>query len=94
MRAWSSGVSLPCSEVSQLLLDGADLDFVEVPGGLLAVAGDEGYGSALVQQFDHGGEATHRNAERLGDVQQNFGRKRFQVSHGQLHGKRNWARKS
>ena len=40
------------AEIEQLLFDGADLDFVEVAGRLLAVASDEGDRGAFVEEFD------------------------------------------
>ena len=81
MRFCSSGVSLPCSlidsrmvsaailefaEIFQFLLYVADLYLVQVAGGFLPIAGDEGYGSALVQQPDGGHQAFERNVQLLG----------------------------
>ena len=42
------------AEVLEFFLNVADLDFVQVAGDFLAIAGNEGYGSALVEQRDDG----------------------------------------
>ena len=98
MRAFSSGVSLPCSsmecedrlaavfelaEVLELLLDGADLDLVQVAGHLLAVAGDEGDGGAFVEQRDGGDQALEGNGDLLRDVQQHGRGKGFGLIHNE-----------
>ena len=62
------------AEVAELLFDVADLDLVEVAGGFLAVAGDEGHGAALVEQSDHGDEALHGDLKHAGNVHQKIGR--------------------
>ena len=60
------------AEVGQLFFDVADLHFVEIAGGLLAIARDERHGSAVVEQFDDGDQAAHGEIERLGDVKEDF----------------------
>ncbi len=99
MRAFNSSVSLPwswmesrmvflretsCAEIEELLFDGADLDLVEVAGGLLAVTGDEGNGRAFVEEFDRGYEALQGDLERAGNVNQEIWRKRLEFLHGRL----------
>ena len=61
------------AEVTQFLFDVADLDLVQVAGGFLAIARNEGNGAALVEQFDYGYEAAHRHVQNLRDVDQDFG---------------------
>ena len=56
------------AEVLELLLDGEDLDLVEVAGGFLAVAGDEGDGAAFVEEGDGGDQALERDCEEFRDV--------------------------
>ncbi len=61
------------AEVAQLLFDVADLDFVQVAGGLFAVARNEWHGAAFVEQFDHGDQSANGDIEDLRDVDQDFG---------------------
>ena len=60
------------AEVGELLFDGADLDFVEIAGGFLAIARDEGDGAAFVEQLDDGDERLEGEVEGLCDVQEDF----------------------
>ena len=62
------------AEIEELFFDGADLDFVEIAGRLLAIAGDEGDGGALVQKFDCGHETLQSEPERTGNMNQKIGR--------------------
>jgi hypothetical protein len=56
------------AEIGKLLLDVADLDLVEVAGGLFAIAGDEGHSPTLVEQADDGCEGMKREVKGLGDM--------------------------
>ena len=60
------------AEIGQLFFDGADLDFVEIAGRLLAIARDERDRAAFVEQFDGGDKSLQRDVQVFGDVQQNF----------------------
>ncbi len=44
------------AEVAEALLNGADLGFVQLAGGLLSIAGDEGDRCAAIQQFGGGSD--------------------------------------
>jgi hypothetical protein len=44
----------------------ADLLFVEPPGLVLPIAGDEGHRVASIQQFDHALDLAERDVQRLG----------------------------
>ena len=70
------------AEVGELFFDVADLHFVEIAGGLLAIARDERHGAAVVQQLDDRDQAAHGNVEGLRNVQQNFRGETFQFRHG------------
>ena len=69
------------AEVFELLLDIADLDFVEIAGGFLAVARDEGNRGAVVEKFDNGGEPLHGYIQQFGNMNEYGRRKGFQSSH-------------
>jgi hypothetical protein len=60
------------AEVGQLLFDVANLHFVQIAGGLLAVARDERHRAAVVQQFDHGDQPAQGQIQGLCDVKKNF----------------------
>ena len=62
------------AEVLQLLLDVADLDFVQIAGHFLAIARNEGHGGAFVEQFDDGVHPLQRDVQQLGDMYENGGR--------------------
>src|ERR1019366_1144185 len=69
------------AEVFQLLLDVADLHFVEIAGGLLAVARNERHGGAPVEQFDDSQHPLQRDRQKLGDVNEYGGGKSLEFSH-------------
>ena len=69
------------AEVLELLLDVADLDFVQIAGDFLAVARDEGHGGAFVEQFDDGIHAFQRDVQQLGDMYEYGGGECLQFSH-------------
>ena len=72
---------LEFAEVLEFLLNVADLDFVQVAGDFLAIAGNEGHRSAFVEQRDDGGHPLQGDVEQLGDMQQ-YGRgKSLEFSH-------------
>ena len=58
------------AEICELLLDVADLHFVEIAGDLFAIAGDEGHGGALVEEFDRGGQALETDIKLLRDIKE------------------------
>ena len=58
---------LEFAQVGQPFLDGAQLAVVEAAGGLLAVAGDEGHGVALVEELHGGGDVRLIHPEFAGD---------------------------
>ena len=72
------------AEVGELLFDGANLHLVEIAGGLLAIASDERYGAALVEQTDDRDQRVHGDIEGVGDLQQSFGGQRLSVKHSLL----------
>ena len=51
------------AEVGELLFDFADFHFVEIAGGFLAVARDEGHGAAAIQQLDDRDQAAQGNVD-------------------------------
>ena len=65
------------AEILQLLLDVADLDFVQVAGDLLAVARDEGHRGALVEQADHRHQPFQRDIQQLRNMNEYFRRHFF-----------------
>ena len=69
------------AEVGELLLDGADLDLVEVAGCFLTIACDEGDCAAFVQQSDDGNKALQGEVEGGGKVLEDGGGESFCVSH-------------
>ena len=70
------------AEIQKLLFDGADLDLIEVAGGLLAIARDEGHGRAFVEELDCSDESLHWDLDRLSNVNQEIGGKRLECGHG------------
>ena len=60
------------AEIGQLLLDAANLHFVEIAGGLFAIARDEGHRAAFVEKFDGGNQRLEGDAQRLRDMDENF----------------------
>ena len=69
MRLQDRGAPLlQLAQVAQPLLELAQLGVVEAAGRLLAVAGDERHGGAVVEQLDGGGHLRHLHAELLGDA--------------------------
>ena len=75
---------LQLAEVFELLLDIADLDFVEIAGGFLAVARDEGNRRAVVEEFDDGGEPFHWHIQQFGNMNEYGRRKGLEGSHGPM----------
>jgi hypothetical protein len=69
------------AEVLQLLLDVADLHLVQIAGGLLAVARNEGHGGAPVEQFDDRQHPLQRDVQQLGDMNEYGGGECLQFSH-------------
>src|ERR1700761_2863581 len=70
---------LKLAEVGQLFLDIANLDLIEIAGGLFAVAGNERYSSAIIQQFDDSHQSADRQIQGLGNVDEDFRGKRFRI---------------
>ena len=58
---------LEFAQVGEAFFDGAQLAVVEAAGGLLAVAGDEGHGVALVEELHGGGDVRLIHPEFAGD---------------------------
>ena len=60
------------AQVLQAFGEGTELRIVQAAGGFFAVAGDKGYGCAVVEQgdggFDLGGGGGEFGGEDLGDV--------------------------
>ena len=54
-------------QIAQALLQQAQLDVVQAAGDLLAIAGDEGYRGALVEQTDGGGDLLRARRQFLAD---------------------------
>ena len=69
------------AEVGEVLLDGENLHFIQVAGGLLAIACDKRHSSTVVEQFDDGDQPVHGQVQRLSDVKKNFGGEVFCVLH-------------
>ncbi len=69
------------AEILQLFLNVADLDFVQVAGGLFAVTRDERHRGACVEQFDDGVHALQGDLDFAGDMDEDGGRKCDEFSH-------------
>ncbi len=69
------------AKILRLLLDGADLDFVQVLRDLLAVASDEGHRRPFIEQFHCGHQALERDRKLLHDPEQRGSRQGVQLLH-------------
>ena len=69
------------AEIGQLLLDGTNLNLVEITSGLFAVARNERNSAAIIQQFRHGNESSHRYVEAPRNMKNDFGRECFVFAH-------------
>src|SRR5439155_26115729 len=61
---------LQFTEVRKLLLDRPDLDFIEITGGLFAIACDKRHGRTLVEKGDGGGKAFERHCDLPRDMKE------------------------
>ncbi len=69
------------SEIEQFVLDGADLDFVQIAGCLFAITGDEGNGGTFIEKFNCGHQAFQGNLQLGCNVKQKIGRQRLEFGH-------------
>lgn len=61
------------AEVEELLLNRADLHFIQIARGFLTVTRDEGHRRAFVEHFDRGEQAFHGHLEQRRDMKKNIG---------------------
>ncbi len=67
------------AEVGELLFDVADLHFVEIAGGFLAIARDERHGAAAIEQFDDRDQAAQGNIDASARCAAEFPEREFLI---------------
>jgi hypothetical protein len=70
------------AQVGEAVFEFAQLDVVQPAGGFLAVAGDEGHGSAAVKQRHGGLNLVHRHSNFLRDLRDDFLHGEKKAPHG------------
>ena len=81
-REYGFAAVFEIAEVFKLLLDIADLDFIEIAGDLLAIAGDEGDGGAAIEEFDDREHSLHGDIQQFGKVNEDVLGQGLEFGHG------------